>query len=394
MIVRRSRRHSGTRTVLAVALLAGAVAWQGIPARAQTVETFRDDFVSISYAGNSGSSTWSGPWREIGEADGVGAGIAQVSSSDRCLGGSGNCLRLAPAGSSFDGIGVYRRVDLSDATAASLSLYYRRQTQGQVTGSVAVSVSGNGGASWTTLQTLPLSGAQKGATLTFDITSFTGSDTRVRLRGVGATDGGSLFIDGIEIAATTVASSSTSSTTTTAPAGTTTTSTTPPGSTSTTTAPGSSSTTAPPGTVTTTTTPGSSTTTPAGTSPSTTSDPSTTNPGDASSTTAGPSTTTGDEPDRSTASTTGATSGSDTSTDGTGTPLPGSSDGVPGDPGPDAPTDGGTAEAMADGGADDGSVGTVALGAFADSAASTGMLVVGIGVLWLVGVSRRRDRGD
>jgi len=196
-------------------------------ASSQTVETFRDNFTSISYSGNNGSLNWSGSWQEWGESNGATSGSVQVATSDRCSSGSGNCLRIGSDGGTLSNHGASRAADLTDAVSATLSFGYRRQIQGQVSGSVTVQVSGNGGSSWTTLTTINFSGPQKASTATFDIGGYTGSTTVVRFRGSGSGINGYLYIDAVEVTADMAASTTTTIVVTTTVPGATTSTTTP-----------------------------------------------------------------------------------------------------------------------------------------------------------------------
>ena len=230
---RRRRFIGAVGAVLSIALAGTLVTAD--QAMSQTVESFRDTFRVISFSGNDGTQNWSGSWQESGENDGPTSGALRVTSSDRC---SGSCLRIGSDGGSIEGRGVHRVANLTDAVSATLSLRYRRETQGQTTGSVAVQVSRNGGASWNTLQTISLAGAKNSATVTFDISAYIASSTAVRFVGSGSLVTGYLHIDDVEVSAdiivpptttTTAASPSTtttvSPTTTTAPSGSTTTTT-------------------------------------------------------------------------------------------------------------------------------------------------------------------------
>jgi hypothetical protein len=215
---------------------------------AQTTETFLDEFRSVGFGGNDGSSSFAGPWRERGESDGPTAGSIQVVADDRCGGGSGNCLRVGSDGGDLDPHAVDRSADLGSAESATLRFSWRRRSQGQVSGAVRALISGNGGSSWTTLITIPLAGSQQTRSETFDITPWAGSATTLRFDGDGSVVSGYLHLDDVEVEASIV----TPATTTTAPSGT---------STTTTTIGASTTTTAPSGTSTTTTTIGASTTT-------------------------------------------------------------------------------------------------------------------------------------
>jgi hypothetical protein len=250
-------------------------------ASSQTPESFRDDFASISYSGNNGSTDWSGSWQESGESDGPTSGNVQVTASDRCFGGSGNCLRIGSDGGNLANHGVSRTANLANAVSATLSFRYRRQTQGQVPGSVTVQVSSNGGSSWTTLTTINLAGPQKALTATLDISGHKASNTVVWFRGSGSGVTGNLYIDAVDVTANMAPPSTTTTVvTTTIPGTPTTTTTTVPGTPTTTTVPGT------PTTTTTATVPGTPTTTIPGT-------PTTTTPGSPTTTLARTPTTTG-----------------------------------------------------------------------------------------------------
>ncbi|MGI9529958.1 MAG: hypothetical protein ACR2NG_09610 [Acidimicrobiia bacterium] len=243
-----SRQAASTLTVTVLALLILATA----PANAQTVETFIDEFSSISYAGNNGTENFSGSWRERGESDGPSSGVVRVVADSRCSGGTGNCLRIGSEAGDIDAFAVDRVTDLESAESATLSFAWRRRASGATNASVRVRVSANG-SSWTTLATIPLSGSQSPQSMSFDISSATSSTTTVRFEGQGTGPQDYLLIDNVSIEATsgpeTTTTSSTTTTTTTATTTTTTTvpgisttSTTllndPPTSTTTTTAPG------------------------------------------------------------------------------------------------------------------------------------------------------------
>jgi hypothetical protein len=207
---RRLRPVGAVVAVLSMAL-AGALA-SADQAMSQTAESFRDTFQTISFSGNDGTQNWSGSWQESGESDGATSGSVRVTSSDRCSGGSGSCLRIGSDGASIENRSVRRVADLTDATSASMSLRYRRETQGQASGSVAVQVSRNGGASWNTLQTIDLAGAKNSATITFDISPYMASNTAVRFVGSGASVVGYLHIDDVEVSANIVGPATTTTT--------------------------------------------------------------------------------------------------------------------------------------------------------------------------------------
>lgn len=159
-----------------------------------------DNFPSISYGGNSGSENWSGDWTEIGESDGASAGIARVRS-DLCT--NGQCLRLGvPSGSfsqSYNNKGVYREADLTDALSATLSFVYRRGVnQGSQT--VILSISNDGGNSWTQLQSYYFNSTNTSpAYASFDITDYAASNTQIRFLASGKEAVIGMYIDDINI---------------------------------------------------------------------------------------------------------------------------------------------------------------------------------------------------
>lgn len=253
---RRTRRVSRKAAVglglgLAIVLLA--------PALAATSETYRDNFDAISYNGSNGSASWSGPWIETGESDGANAGRVRVSSDAECA--AGTCVRMAASGSTT--AGIQREADLDGAATATLSFSYQRTKAGGNAGVARVSVSSNGGGSWTTLGSYNLDASDAGQVpQSFNIVSSATSQTRVRFLVVSVPgESGRFNFDNVTISLEIPDPT------------TTTTSTTGPPSTTTTTLPSSTTTTLPP---TTTTTSAPTTTTQA--PPSTTQPPSTTAP--------------------------------------------------------------------------------------------------------------------
>jgi len=272
-MIRATRQRSGRLlcVLLGAWLVLAAIGSGG--AWASSTQTYRDNFDNESYAGNNGTTPWSGNWLESGESDGPGSGRVRVVTRSECIAGS--CGRLS-AGSNTTA-GIHRRADLAGASSATLTFSYRRTKSGGAAGLVRVSVSSNGGGAWSTLATHTLD-ASDGSPLVqrFEITPYVTTQTQVRFR-VESTPGqsGTFYFDNVQIVAsfpdptTTTTSSSTSSTTTTTtttsgPPSSTTTA--PPSSTTTTlvstttTGPPPSSTTAPPPSSTTTTLPPPSTT--------------------------------------------------------------------------------------------------------------------------------------
>lgn len=197
---------------LVVATMGSGGAW------ALSTETYRDNFDSVSYSGSNGTAPWSGNWLESGESDGPTSGRVRVVTRSECVAGS--CGRLS-AGSNTTA-GIHRRADLSGASSATLTFRYQRTKSGGAAGLVRVSVSSDGGSSWSTLATYSLD-VSDGSPLvqSFGITPYVTTQTQVRFR-VESTPGqsGTFHFDNVQIAAsfpdptTTTTSTSTSSTTT------------------------------------------------------------------------------------------------------------------------------------------------------------------------------------
>ena len=139
--------------------------------------TYRDAFGNDqSFAGSKGSIDWSGaPWIEVGESDGPGAGDVRVTNDI-----SDFQVRLRD--NDNGGEGIERTVDLTDATAASLSYEYRRQGLDSADDYVAVQVRASMSDPWTEL-TRHTGSATDGAyqTATHDISDHIAPTTQIRL---------------------------------------------------------------------------------------------------------------------------------------------------------------------------------------------------------------------
>jgi len=138
-----------------------------------------DDFSSRVYDNSSGNTTWPTPWTETDDVSGDhtdGSVLIPSGSEYLQIGGS--------SGSN----GIQRTVDLSSATAATLSMEYA--PAGPVTGSdeLILSISDNGGSSWTELNRF--SNANQSFNQSID--SYMAGNTTIRL----ATDTGDFVTTG------------------------------------------------------------------------------------------------------------------------------------------------------------------------------------------------------
>ena len=150
--------------------------------------TYRDEFLTPSYANNNGSALWASDWLEIVEADGAGTGDIQISSGQMQISGSNK--------------GVQRAVDLTGATAATLTLDHRRVSLegGEY---VNLEISSDGGATWIELDRFkgPQNDASNQST-SYNITPYISATTRIRLLGSASLDSTTdiVYFDNIEIA--------------------------------------------------------------------------------------------------------------------------------------------------------------------------------------------------
>ncbi|MCK5385838.1 MAG: hypothetical protein KAJ39_01545, partial [Gammaproteobacteria bacterium] len=150
--------------------------------------TYRDEFLTASYANSDGTATWTPAWTEITEADGASAGDIQISSGQMQISGSNK--------------GVQRAIDLTGATTAILKLDHRRESLegGEY---VNLEISSDGGATWIELDRFkgPQNDASNQET-SYNITSYISATTRIRLIGSAGLDSTTdiVYFDNIEIA--------------------------------------------------------------------------------------------------------------------------------------------------------------------------------------------------
>ncbi len=147
------------------------------------LQTVRDNFSVKSYGNNDGSAVWVGMWMENDTAGG-GASNGNIKIETN----SGLKMKTRTATES-----IYRQVDLSTAVYATLTYDVDSSLSGGE--AVRVEVSGDGGASWTTLMdyTSPVITSEN-----FDISSFMAADTQIRFSSLtGGND--TIVFDNIQI---------------------------------------------------------------------------------------------------------------------------------------------------------------------------------------------------
>ncbi len=137
---------------------------------------YRDRFDNASYGNNDGGLNWSSNWIETDRVEGGSPTAGDV----RITGGR---LELTGNNTSFPNLiqsAIQREADLSAASTATLR-FSMRSTSVEANDVASVSVSSNGGVSWTVLATYTddISNFQP---FSFDITPYISSNTRIRFR--------------------------------------------------------------------------------------------------------------------------------------------------------------------------------------------------------------------
>jgi len=159
------------------------------------VETVSDNFSTGDFTGNTGSVNWSGGWIESDSSGaGAGAGKVQIVAGE---------LRLNGLPVSGDDPSLARQVDLSSATAATLSFDFSTGSgvESLDPDSVAVEVSDNGGSTWTLLEDFNSFDGVNSGSRSYDISAFAAVDTQVRFRannGYGGPDE-FFYVDNVQI---------------------------------------------------------------------------------------------------------------------------------------------------------------------------------------------------
>ncbi len=155
-----------------------------VTADTSDLSTVLDSFKGMNYDGNDGTEIWAGDWIEGNQAGDAkvstaDVGIFRIAHSYQCADKSGYCLLVMPG---QEGAYVYREVNLTDAASATLSFYrYNRLNENRWDrGDVNLEISGDGGATWTTLRTYSENTYTGSDIDTFDIADFASVNTRIR----------------------------------------------------------------------------------------------------------------------------------------------------------------------------------------------------------------------
>ena len=145
-------------------------------------QTFSDNFNTVSYANNNGTSNFSGDWAESGETTSPTTGRIQINSSQ---------LRFQ----NLDGISIGRTLNLAGASSVTLSLDYNRTS-----GNESVLVQLWNGSSYNTVATLAGTGTVNYALAVSEISAASAIRFISGSGGWGSTE--TIFIDNVQFTAT------------------------------------------------------------------------------------------------------------------------------------------------------------------------------------------------
>lgn len=198
--------------IVVVLCLPAMTAWA-----ATSQENVRDDFGSVTYAGNDGSLDWSGSWVEGGDDGDPASGKIQIAngscSNNKCL-----WMGVSSAGGALEPMEVKRRADLSGFSSATLSFDLVLDAVGTATGrTFYIEVKGNG-SGWKVLDSYALLTQSGSFSKTYNVSSYAGSDFELRFRLSGLLGGDSVYVDRVDVrgavpVTTTTPTTSTTSTT-------------------------------------------------------------------------------------------------------------------------------------------------------------------------------------
>jgi hypothetical protein len=144
-------------------------------------EAVRDNFATAAYTNNDGSFSFAGNWIETNDDGNPGTGLIRIIGGELSIQDNGG-------GASS----VEREANLSGRSSATLSFSFRTASGVDAGDQMAVQVSGNGGATWSTLETF--TGVFASTTRSYNISSSIATNTRVRFLEVGGYTGTESFL--------------------------------------------------------------------------------------------------------------------------------------------------------------------------------------------------------
>ena len=153
-------------------------------------DTFRDEFETAAYNNNDGTLNWATNWTETSDGNSATGGDIRVTGGE---------LRIEDNGGA-----IQRDANLSAAGFTSATLSFDFRTTGVDGGDqMSVQVSGDGGATWTILETF--TGPFAASSRSYDISSYISSNTRVRFLEVSGYGNNDFFVvDNLQIQSGTV----------------------------------------------------------------------------------------------------------------------------------------------------------------------------------------------
>ncbi|MEQ1529598.1 MAG: DNRLRE domain-containing protein [Methylococcales bacterium] len=163
------------------------------------IGNYQDDFRSIAYTVNSGSTgfNWTDNWQEAGESDGANTGKISVISDLLCP--SAPCLKIRKDSATV--MSISRGLKLAPAVTATLTYNFRRNIVLTNGGAITLQVSKDGGANYTSLKSYPLDSIDiLPVSESVDISAFISAKTRIRFVTSGGSFQTNIFIDNINVA--------------------------------------------------------------------------------------------------------------------------------------------------------------------------------------------------
>ncbi|MBU0485850.1 MAG: hypothetical protein KKB30_15205 [Proteobacteria bacterium] len=133
---------------------------------------FRDNFSSVSYSNNDGMLSWTGNWLETNDDNNPAGGDAYIAGGFLNMNNSGGQLPM-----------LTRELDLTGASAATLEFTFATTGGVIATDAFQVLISGDGGGSWTTMETITgITGATTAARSYPIDPLLISNNTRIRLQ--------------------------------------------------------------------------------------------------------------------------------------------------------------------------------------------------------------------
>jgi hypothetical protein len=137
--------------------------YRACPTYACINKDYQDQFSSASYTNSNGATNWSSSWQEVNDDNSPSSGRIEIVSGELRFGGGRGQTQ------------IYRSLDLSGMETAQLT-FDIRDTDAETNDELFLSI--YNGSIWTTLATY--NGSVSDSTVTFDITNYISSDTRIR----------------------------------------------------------------------------------------------------------------------------------------------------------------------------------------------------------------------